>query len=283
MFVSIDDLISEAEKMPPFSLVAKKALSLLLDPDINMNELGNILGTDQTLASLVLRWANSAYYGLSQPVYSVNHAVMCLGQNVVRNLVLTASLWSFMDKDLPGYQLKRGDLWKHSVGIAIGAKFLLEKFGKKISEEGYSAGLICDIGKLVFDKALINLDIDPEKLENKPFPVIERDNFGIDHAYLGYLLTKRWNLPESIITAVMNHHQPSLAGEHIKITSAIHLADSALMSLGIGVGIDGLKYELEPEVFKTLDYPEDKMQDLMLYINEQINELVPYIGIDEET
>jgi len=282
MFVSIDELINEAEKMPPFSLVAKKALSLLLDPDLNMNELGNILRTDQTLASLVLRWANSAYYGLPQPVYSVNHAVMYLGQNVIRNLVLTASLWSFMDKDLPGYQLKRGDLWKHSVGIAIGAKHLLEKFGTKESEEGYSAGLICDIGKLVFDKALRNLKINPEDMDNKPFPVIERDNFGIDHAYLGYLLAKRWNLPDPIVGAIMNHHQPSLADEHKKITSAVHIADSALMILGIGVGIDGLKYTLEPEAFEVLEYSEKEMENLMLYINTQINELEPYVGATEE-
>lgn len=63
-----------------------------------------------------------------------------------------------MDRPVPGYRLDRGELWKHAVGVAGGARLATQHLGPQVAEEAYHAGLLCDIGKLAFEVLLRTLD-----------------------------------------------------------------------------------------------------------------------------
>jgi HD-like signal output (HDOD) protein len=79
---------------------------------------------------------------------------------------------------------------------------------------------------------------------------VERANFGIDHARLGAEIARQWQLPENLVTAIAYHHEPQLAQKHQLLVAAIHIADVSMMILGIGIGIDGLRYPMEENALK---------------------------------
>jgi putative nucleotidyltransferase with HDIG domain len=277
--MNVDDLIRRAGDLPPLPQAAQKALSLIRDPHSNMGQIAEVLSLDPAMAGLILRWANSAYYGLVNPIATVQQAVVYLGQNTVQSLVLTASFANYLGRAVPGYDLQRGDLWKHSVGVAAGARLVTLKFGTRVAEEAYHAGLLCDIGKLAFDTLIRDVDTSKAEYEDRTFTDLEIELFGVDHAALGAEMVKRWKLPQSLREAIAHHHNPSQANEGIVLASAVHIADAAVMMLGIGLGRDGLKYTLDPTALAVLHWNDSEFEELANRIVPLIEEAEKMIGV----
>jgi putative nucleotidyltransferase with HDIG domain len=267
---NINELLARMGELPPVPQVAQRALELIRNPDSNMTDLSKILAMDEAMASLVLRWANSAYYGLKYPVSTVHMAVTYLGQRTLHSLILAASVASLLDRPAPGYALERGELWRHSIGVAAGARIIAARFGSQTAEEAYHAGLLCDIGKLAFEMLLRNLNAEDAEWQGKSFTQIETARFGIDHAALGAEMARRWNLPKPLIDAIANHHQPSQASEGAVLAAAVHISDAAMMMMGVGIGKDGLKYELDPVACQRMDWSEARFAEL-------VERVVPFI------
>lgn len=268
----LNEIIKQSEVLTPMPEVAKRALWIMNEPTFNMKELGEILATDQAIASTLLRWANSPYFGLVSPVTTVPQAVAYLGENTVRNLVLTGALSTYMDRPVPGYYLDRGELWKHSVGVAIASRMITEKFGKQLSEQAYTAGLLCDIGKLAFENMLRGIRIG-EQWDGKPFQEIEDHYFGINHADLGAELAHRWGLPMILQDAIHFHHTPTHANMEAVLPSAVHLGDAMIMMLGIGIGRDGLQYSIDPIAMERLSIPNTDLENILMRLIPKLTEV----------
>lgn len=278
MRMTIDDLILRVGKLPPLPQAAQKALELIRSPKSSMAQVANVLAMDEALTSMVLRWANSAYYGLIRPVSTVQQAVIYLGQITVESLILTASVSSYLDRTLPGYSLGRGDLWKHAIAVASGARLAAANQGRKFAEEAYHAGLLCDIGKLAFDVLLRDVNTAAPEWQGRSFTELERTCFGVDHALLGAEIARRWKLPDSLITTIACHHHPAQAGKYWRLASAVHVADAAAMMMGIGIGKDGLQYELDPSAFQLLGWHQNNLAELFERIGEMVKQAEDFIG-----
>lgn len=268
--ITVDDLITRVGELPPIPQVAQRALALIRNPESNMAELASVLAMDQAMAGLVLRWANSAYYGLKYPVATVHQAITYLGQRTLHSLILAASVAALLERPAPGYALERGELWRHSIGVAAGARLIAARFGSTAAEEAYHAGLLCDIGKLAFEMLLRNVDTNRADWQEKSFADLESDHFGLDHAALGAELARRWRLPQPLVDAIANHHHPAQAKEGALLAAAVHVADAAMMMLGIGIGRDGLQYPLDATACERVGWTEAGFKDL-------IDRVVPFI------
>lgn len=279
MSVSIDELVNQVGNLPPLPQAAQKALALIRDPKSNMSSVSEVLGKDQVLTSLILRMANSVYYGLTFPVTTVQQATVVLGQSTIQSIILAASVAPYLERPIPGYGLDRGELWRHSIGIAAGARFVAEPFGREIAETAYHAGLLCDIGKLAFEFLLRKEQQKFSNWKNMSFEDLENKLFGINHADLGAEIARRWRLADPIIAAIQFHHNPQLAGENFLIASAVHIADAAMMMMGVGIGIDGLQYNLNEFALEKLDFNQQKMDSLITKISEYVNEAEVFIGM----
>lgn len=275
--IDIQSLLAQIGELPPIPQVAQRALSLIRSSDSNMTDLANVLRMDEAMASLVLRWANSAYYGLRYPVATVHQAVTYLGQRTLHSLILAASVASLLERPAPGYALDRGELWRHSIGVAAGARLVALKFGHQVSEEAYHAGLLCDIGKLAYEILLRTVNTQTPEWQGKSFEELEKEHFGIDHATLGAEMARRWNLPPKLIDAIAYHHTPSQAEESSLLASAVHIADAAVMSLGIGIGRDGLQYNLDQAACDKMNWSEEKFAELAERIIPFVEEADRYI------
>jgi putative nucleotidyltransferase with HDIG domain len=279
MKYSINQLIQEAGKLPPIPQAAQKALELLRDPEANASNLARIIGTDQVLAAQVLRWANSAYFGMENRIVTVQQAIVVLGFEIVQELIMTCSISDKLNKPVPGYDLRRGELWHHALGTAIGAKLISKQRHLKIDEEAYFAGLLCDIGKLVFERLLRDNDIVRPEWEQHSFLEMERASFGLDHAMLGAEMARRWQLPDNLVEAIAHHHEPKVSQSHQILVSTIHVSDAAMMMLGVGIGVDGLRYNLDEEALKRLGMTGESLLHLVEQISGQLTRAKELISI----
>jgi putative nucleotidyltransferase with HDIG domain len=275
--MDVEELVNRIGGLPMMPGVAQRAFSLILDPESSMKSLAEVVSLDPSLAGLVLRWANSAYYGLTYPATTVQQAVTRLGQDTVYRLVLTASMSTVLERPAPGYALEKGDLWRHSVGVAAGARLIAEKFGKEISENAYTAGLLCDIGKLGFEILLRKVNTDEPGWQGTSFNNLEEEHFGVDHAALGAVIVKRWNLPYPLVDAIAHHHQPSQATGGADLAAAVHIADAAMMMFGIGIGRDGLQYSLDPWALEKTGWNERDMEHLYTRVKPFIDQAEEYL------
>jgi putative nucleotidyltransferase with HDIG domain len=260
---SVSLLISSLGNLPAMPVVAQKVLSMIRNPKSNMAEIAELLSLDQSLAVLVLRWANSAYYGLRHPVTTINQAVVVLGQQAIRNVILASTVATMMDRPVEGYGLEKGDLWQHSIAVAGAAREIAKDKGYEIAEEAYTAGLLADIGKLALETLLRGIDLSSPEWQGKSFEDLEEQFFGVDHAYLGAELARRWNLPTRLMDAIEHHHDPQDSKEGRSLAYAVHLADYSIMAMGIGLGRDGLQYELNSSAVDFYEFNDDKIGELI--------------------
>ncbi len=279
MRYSLDQLIKEADKLPPIPQAAQKALALIRSPESSASALSRVIEMDQVLTTQVLRWANSAYYGMENRISTVQQAIVVLGLEIIQELIMTYSFSDRLYKPLPGYELQRGELWQHALGTAIGAKLISKKLHLKIDEDAYFAGLLCDIGKLVFEKLLRESEINRSEWGQHSFLELERNSFGIDHAMLGAEIARRWQLPENLVTAIAHHHEPQSAENHVLLVAAVHVVDVSMMTLGVGIGIDGLQYPLDNAALNRLGMTFEDLFHLIEQVAEQCAKAKEMISI----
>ncbi len=257
------------ERLPSLPQPTLKALQLIDDPKYSAGKLAGIIGMDQSLAGRLLQWANSPFYGLRYKVSTLERAIMVLGTRQIRELLMAVSVSEMLNRKMPGYGLNRGDLWRHSIAVAAGSRYLAREHQYAQPEQAFIGGLLHDIGKLIMDELLVMeeswvAEWNQLKEEGASFTDLERWLSGFDHAQLGGRVAQKWNLPMSLVEAITYHHQPTKATIEPEITYWIHLADATAMMLGISLGCDGLSYILDEDTveasrFRTLDL-ENLMQ-----------------------
>jgi putative nucleotidyltransferase with HDIG domain len=257
---TIDELLNQVGNLPTMPQVVQKALHIIENPKSNMVDLARVIKLDQAMASLILRWVNSGYYSLRHKFVTIEQAIAYLGQRTVQNLVLSASISSFMNRPIPGYDMDRGELWKHSVGVAAGARLIIEEKAPGLAEDAYYAGLFCDIGKLAFNILLQNASIDWSQYQEYPFDQVETAIFGFNHAEVGAEIVKRWNISENMVEIIRNHHTPGKVNKECQVIAfAVHAADAITMMFGIGSGLDTLHYQLDPETLNIFSWDENSI------------------------
>jgi len=239
-------IIDAVHAFPAFSLEASQVLNLLYDAESNASEIERVVKHDPGLTANLLRIANSAYFGFPGRIASVGQAVTQMGWKRVYQIIIASTLNAMMDTNVPGYELSRGELWRHSVAVAVAAETLARRRHIEGAEEIFTAGLLHDVGKLIlggFIKADLSR-VEVATANNTSFVKIERELFGTDHAEIGAWILDHWSLPGHLTTAVRRHHEPDAAGERTDMLDIVHMADMLCLMMGLGLGREGLQYNL---------------------------------------
>jgi len=227
--------------LPTFPAVASRLIEEVARPDATSEEIGRILSRDPALTARTLKLANSDFYGFPRKVGSVDLAVLVLGTNTIRDLVLTSSVLQALGR--AGSALE--GLLSHSMACGIAARALAERAKYRLTGDAYAAGLLHDVGKVVLRQA------DPERFdqvlarcraENVAAAEAERALFGSDHAEVGGWLAERWGLPADIVEAIACHHRPAAAPRNSALASLVHIANFLAQRAGYpwASGVDDL-------------------------------------------
>ncbi len=265
-----ENLVDGVVTLPTIPTILASLNDKIADPDSSASEVADIIAKDPPTSTKVLRLANSAYYGLRSEVTTINHAVTMLGFNIIRNLVLTATVFHFSDKKDIGGLFDTEKFWQHSLGVGIAAKLVATNAFPKtanLADEFFICGLLHDLGKIILaeharDKFEAALVLSREKAI--PLHEAEEETIGCTHAQVGGVLADRWHLSGGIITAIGHHHSPMQAGEDgVKYAAVTHLADILTRAKGIGKGAGGKDPLLIREAWDALNLANRMIPTMM--------------------
>lgn len=260
-------VIGGIDNLPTPPIVLQQIQKVLNDPAASAYDIGSILQEDPAMSAKVLKLTNSAYYGLVRTIESVKQAVVIVGIDTIRNLVLSASVFeAFADKQVDREMQEH--FWRHSLAVAFGARLVAHSLISRQTfdaEAGFSGGLLHDIGKMVVAVYLAEQADQIRQLKtenpNRPDHELEDQVLGYNHTQIGALLGERWKLPANLIETIRYHHAPRLTpntdnGLPYLVHTANHLA-----TLTFDYDPDAGTY-LEPLHEGTLEYIGGSEHDL---------------------
>lgn len=220
-------------RLPPLPALAWRIVELTSDPDSTAEEVAEVVRRDQSLTFEVLRLANSAFYQRSREIRTVDQAAVLLGNRRLRSLALAAALGPIMAQTRWG-----ASMWEHSLGVALASREIARVCCMPEPEDFFVAGLLHDVGKLVFDTQF------PEEFGESIRMLGDRPDLttvdaelhclGIPHTAAGSILALAWKLPPEITEVILYHHRPFLSRFSRELCSVVHLADAVCVKLGLG-------------------------------------------------
>jgi putative nucleotidyltransferase with HDIG domain len=264
--LSLDEIVRKTSDLPTIPAAAMAVMQEAESATSTASTVANQIAQDHALTARVLRLANSAYYGLSRQVDDLQEAVVVLGMRSVRNLAIVAATYPWMSVALKGYGLGPKQLWTHSFAVAVAAQLLGRTSQKADEDVAFTAGLLHNLGKLAMSIWLekrITAMLQYAMRENMTFDEVERKLFGYDHAEVGAHLAEAWNLPPKLVTAIRYHHRPDECKPHDPVVDCVHVADYFTMSLGFGLGADGLRYDFYEGAMERLEIPQKETDRLL--------------------
>jgi putative nucleotidyltransferase with HDIG domain len=280
----VETILKTSSQLPPFPAVIHRALALLNDPKTSVQEVVETIQYDQSITANVLRVCNSPYYGLRQPVSSLQEAVMLIGFDPLLEIILGGAAGSILGDSVAGYDLESGELWKHSVSSALLSLIICHRLKKDRSPMLFTAALIHDIGKVMlnsFVKEQFQTIKELVKTKKVSFLTAEKEVLGIDHAELSALIAEKWNFPREIIQAIRYHHTPLLATSEQDVVYLIYLSNLVAMLTGIGGGADGLSYSSFNEVMYHFKLEEKDIERFMSQLGDQIQKVEAMIQLQK--
>ncbi|ADH86375.1 HDOD domain-containing protein [Desulfurivibrio alkaliphilus] len=271
----VEEIVNLIEFVQPFPKVARRVMELLTDPEVEAKTLAEVIQYDQVITANVLKICNSPYYGLARKVSSLNEALVMIGHEPLKEIIVASSSAAYFKGEVgAGYALEQGELWRHSVAVGVLAKHLVGKIKEVEPGTAFTAGLLHDIGKRFLssfvsdDFELIMAKVTQEKAS---FVEAEKDILGITHAELGGMILKRWDFPDEMQRAVQLHHDPeALAGE--PLTALVALSNALVISAGIGVGADGLATRLKGEGLRRFGISQPHLDLAMVSLLEELEQ-----------
>ena len=208
---ALKQLISSLHTLPSVPSVYSRLMEVLRSLDVSAKEIADVVSQDIGMTSKVLQLVNSSLFGIQRQITDPTQAVIYLGPELVRQLVLVASAFSaFQPKNLRCFSIT--GLQNHSLAVGGLARRIGQSLGLSTAAVGYAAvgGLLHDIGKLVLachDPEKYDEAIRRAKANGTNQRMAEVEAFGTTHAEVGAYLLWLWALPDPITEVVLRHHE----------------------------------------------------------------------------
>jgi putative nucleotidyltransferase with HDIG domain len=233
------DILKLVERMPAFPQGVTKVLELTARPECAPKELVKVIEHDPVMTMKILKLVNSAFFGLSRPITSINHGVVFVGINTIKNLALTiAAIGMLPERNAAGF--KMNEFLMHSLGVAGVTKRLASTLGVPDKEvtDYFVAGLLHDFGKVVLaqfkpEQFRQALDVAGEGMLS--LAEAEQEILGIDHAEIGAMLADTWKLPPALGQCIRFHHAPEAEVVDPRMRDAVFAANLVVQSIPFGV------------------------------------------------
>jgi putative nucleotidyltransferase with HDIG domain len=231
------------ENLPTLPVIIHQIQRLIDNPKSNMAQIATIITRDQAIAARVVRLVNSAFYGFGGRISSIQQAIMLLGLNTVKNLVIGVSVVKTFEGAAEATIFDRHKFWLHSFACATCARQMAKSLNKEEPEDFFLAGLLHDIGILILDQFFHDEFIAIVQRVTKTRDELiatETGALGLDHCDIGAFIADKWRIPDFFRIAIRHHHRPcfsEIEAEHARlIAAAVHVADVMVCQRGITPG-----------------------------------------------
>ncbi len=272
-------LVGAVDDLPTIPIVATKVLQLLDDPDVSIEEIADLMLSDQVMTARIMKLLNSPVYKPTQEITSLKRALVYLGLRHVRELALTTSVINAFDGTSGALELNA--FWEHSFGVGMVSKIIAQKIGYKDLEKAYISGIIHDLGEVFlsnflrepFLEVLDYIKIHPVKLVDA-----EAELLGTTHCEIGLCMARKWNFPEAYCDVIAYHHSPTEATVDPILCAIVNLSDlfCTVRELNYG-GREWISFNLSEEEAWTIlkkESPEFAHMDVERFCYE-LDDAIP--------
>jgi len=279
-------IIQDLGQIPTMPTIAAKVMQIVNDPHSSAEDVAKFISRDVALTSKVLRLANSAFYGIPRTISSVNSAIVILGFNTIRSLVLSASVLKVFPQKPGLVRFDRKAFWKHSFMVGIASRMLAQIYRRKKlvdMETAFSAGLLHDIGKIILEQ-FSNEDYLPvlnaAKEKRLPLVTVEKTILGMSHADVSGMLVDKWQMPNELKGPIVFHHSPLEDKAAMDMACIVHYANHLCHLKGSGCMAEETYAPLVKEVEGLLNLGIPAEQ-LLEELEKHIQEAEPFFSLIE--
>ena len=274
-------IIEKIDDLPTLPRTVLKITELVNDPKSSAKDLARVITDDQVLTARLLKLVNSSFYGFPERISTVTGAIVLLGFDAIRNLLLTTSVFDLFANHNRKKKQDQEKFWDHSLGCAVGAKVIGNYLRHDKIEELFVSGLLHDIGKIVemmylsdeYTKVVSVIDS-----ENILMTAAENKVLGYNHAEVGKLLAEKWNLPAKLVQVIAYHHQPANASSFAMEAAIVHLADIFCRALNMGYGGDNKIPPLDGSAWERLKIGTGAIDTIMATMRREYRDISAFIS-----
>jgi putative nucleotidyltransferase with HDIG domain len=235
-----------SEGLPTLPAYVFELNALLSATPVNLKRVGEVIRTDPSLTAQVLRLCNSAFMGFRERVTTIEHALILVGTERLRTMVLTCSLIEYIGRRLTSVEVQ--SFWQHCFLTATLSERLAREVSYPQPEQAYLAGLLHDIGALPLLVIASTELKEPEHATSWYWGEsleLERERVGVDHCEVGHWIGVSWNFPPALLEVMDSHHNLQEAGVDPFLLGVVAAVDRFCARRGIGTG------GTPPELSKT--------------------------------
>lgn len=240
-----------------------------------------LIECDAAIAAKVLRVASSAFYGAAS-VPTIGRAISILGMNTIRALVVGIAYQQIISGRAQSSMFSKMDFWRHCLATAIAARVVGKIVMPAKADDLYCAGMLHDVGLLVLDRfAPSQLDSAIKRAieEGVPLHMVEEELYGFNHAMIGEVLAKRWNLSPLVHSAILYHHDVCGDQENFNSTCIVAVANSLAHRAGFLNPASAPACELDPVTIEALELPEEQLDVIVTILAPEVAKAEQAFGI----
>jgi putative nucleotidyltransferase with HDIG domain len=238
MHPTIEKLVEEVRDLPmSMSETLPAVIEACDNADTSVNDLTGLISADQSLVAMLLKLANSAYYGYARRIETLPEAIVLLGFSTIKSLAITATTMNLLFQSDDELSDVRHEIWSHSLGVGVAARALARKRGNIHPEKAFVAGLLHDLGMIilsVYRKDDFTKVLAEAQSRGITYEQAEEELLGFSHAELGAHVAEAWSFPTTHCEAIRCHHEPGAATLQPALAQVAHLADWMVVELGVG-------------------------------------------------
>ncbi len=253
-------LTAAVDSMPAFPKSVHKILTLTRDVACAPKDLVQVIDKDPVVTVKVLRVVNSAYYGLSKQITSIDQAVVFLGFNSIKNLALSiAAIGMLPDSPMAGFDGQR--YLFHSLTCASMARQLAHRLPQADPQDCFIGGLLHDFGKVVvaqFMPVEFRRSVELSLWRDVSLHVALQEVVGVDHAAIGAMLAHKWHFADDLVQTIAHLHHPEQYDTDMM--ACVSAGNEVSKQLGYDFGGSRVALELAPTVAQRLG---GKLQDVV--------------------
>lgn len=271
--LSVSALKQRAQEIRELSTlpnVILRILEVMNNPMADARDVEREMCEDPIITAKVLKVANSAYYGSDRDVSSISQAVVLMGFAEVQNIALSVSIFSRFSGATKMFD--RRNFWEHCFTTACAADALQHRVNAQ-TNDGFVAGLLHDIGRIVLDQYFqeeFREIVHTAESQQISLFEAERKVLGVTHCDVGFWVTENWGLPSMLTDSILFHHAPFSCRESYVLTSIIHVADSIAKAFGGYMKQELAASPKEESAFRLLNLEGDRVMDLAELISTKM-------------
>ncbi len=273
--------LSRVDRLSALPDLVAKLVSMLDSPDVSGRDLSEAISHDVAISTRLLKIVNSPFYGFNGSIKNISHAIVVLGFNTVKGIILSFSAVDLIKALQDTEFFSKREFWRHCVGCGIASREIAKLIGIADDERFFTAGLLHDVGKMIMwnlaPEEFLGL-VKYAKDNNLYFYEAEYEREVVHHTEIAKKLFRRWNMPGSLVEVVSLHHEPEKA-EFIEDVRIIRLADQMARNMQIGDPGDNKCPDEGALEYEILGMSLEQLQGIMPIIYQRLDDAQAILNI----